>query len=550
MTSIPLHSMPRWRTVAGEQIRAVGLMTRKAGLALIALLVVLLVVVVQASIRERNTEGMQLRSGMLEVAAAPWATIAGIIAALFAIALWRDEEPDRRSYHWMMPVEAPVHTLTKVLAGWMWLLAATAIGLMSIALIGGLSSVITGLAMPPEIFTWSFWFVPITSITIAYVLVSAATVGTRQPLLWLAGVILLYSGSLLALEVLGYRATHDVVRTAFTGEYGISAALAGDIDRLDTAQLRMTPSIARWLGATALWGGLGALLLVATSYRRAEPAVVGDHGPFRRAISGHAWLVATVIAISVAAGLVATRVMKPQYEARAMIWSNPRVVGEPAVSIPEQRLTKARDQVELLTSWRIADTVVQRLALYVRPENAADTSLLRNFALAQRFIPGNYSFALADGGTRWQLTIEDIFISESGVVGDSIGWTMGLRWRPEAATLARYAGREVGFTVATPREAAAELLTRTTILAPPNSSFLRLAIEDPDPHRAARTLNAIAYAYVAKTGAATSVLDSAVAPLAPFKNSPAQLFAVSLVIGIAAAVGLAFAASALERRFS
>ena len=42
--------------------------------------------------------------------------------------------------------------------------------------------------------------------------------------------------------------------------------------------------------------------------------------------------------------------------------------------------------------------------------------------------------------------------------------------------------------------------------------------------------------------------SSAVAPLLPFKNSPAQLFGVSLAIGIAAAIGLAFVANALEGR--
>ena len=129
---------------------------------------------------------------------------------------------------------------------------------------------------------------------------------------------------------------------------------------------------------------------------------------------------------------------------------------------------------------------------------------------------------------------------------------MGLRWQPDAATLARYAGREVHFSVSTPRETSIALQTRLTIIQPANNSFLQLSLTDPDPHRAARTLNAIANAYVAKNhdlaDARKSVLDSAVAPPLPFKNSAAQLFSMWVAIGIIAAIGVAFAASALEGR--
>ncbi len=550
MTSIPLHSMTRWRTVASEQTLAVGLMMRKAGLALIALLAVLLVVVVRASIRERRFESLHVRSAMLEIAVAPWPAIAAIIAALFAIAMWRDEDPDRRSYHWMMPVEPHVHTLTKVFAGWMWLLAATTLSLGWIALLGVASSMITGLSQPDEISSWSFWIVPITSATIAYVLVSAAAVGTRQPVMWVIGVILAYSGSLLALDVLGYRDTHHVVRTAYIGLYGFTAAVAGDVERLDTEHLRMVSSVSRWLGAFVLWGGLGAILLVATAYRRAEPRVVGAHGPFRRAISAHAWLVASVVALSAAAGVVATRVMTPEYEAKATIWSMTEAKSVVVFSA-DSRVARTGEALQLLKSLRIADTVVQALALYVRPDIAADSSLLKNFRIGERFMPGNYRFALTTSGTRWQLTLEDRFISDSGAAGDSIGYPLGLRWRPETATLARYAGREVRFTLATPRESATELLSRMTIVQQGNSGFVQMALTDPDPRRAARALNAVGAAYISKvrspTGAALSFLDSAVTPLAPFKNSRPQLFVVSLAIGITAAIALAFAASAFER---
>jgi uncharacterized protein involved in exopolysaccharide biosynthesis len=217
-------------------------------------------------------------------------------------------------------------------------------------------------------------------------------------------------------------------------------------------------------------------------------------------------------------------------------------------------MTTTLDQIDLLRSARIFDTVVRELALYVRPDNAADTSLLKNLRIGDRFMPGDYRIAVADSGSRWQLNIQDFMMADSGAVGDSIGWLMGLRWRPEPALLARYAGREVHFTVGTPRETATELQQRMTIMQPANSTFMQLTLTDPDPRRAARTLNAIASVYVASTrdltGDKKSVLDSAVAPPSPFKNSAAQVFGVSLLIGIVAAIGLAFAASALEGRLA
>ncbi len=117
--------------------------------------------------------------------------------------------------------------------------------------------------------------------------------------------------------------------------------------------------------------------------------------------------------------------------------------------------------------------------------------------------------------------------------------------------LARFAGREVGFSLGTPRLAAVDLFARLSIVQPASRSFLQLALSDPDPQRAARTLNALTSAYVEemhRRGMTRSVLDSAVAPALPYKNSSAQVLSTWLVAGVVVSIGLAFAASALEER--
>jgi capsular polysaccharide biosynthesis protein len=552
MTSISVHHMPRWRTIAEEQLRVVGLRSRNGGVALLALILVASVMVIKASLQARDLELRHVGNVSLGMVYTPIVS-AGfvVIAALYALVIWQDDDRIRRSYHWMMPVDPRVHALTKVLAGLMWILAATASSLLSIALMSGLSSMITGHPQPAGAFAWWVWMIPFTSATIAYLLVSAASVGARQPLFWIVGIIVLYGGALLALDGLGYRDAHGVVRTAFSGEYGVSAALFGQIDRLNTAQLREIPSAARWLGASALWGGLALMLLGAASGRPTDHSFLGEHPALERphdAIMRFKWLVASVVAIAAAGGLLATRLVKPEYEARATIWLD----GRPSGAVPDFRLSDAAASLGLLRASRITDSVVQRLGLYVRPGNDADAYLLRSIKLADRFVPGDYTFAVDDHGVRWQLRMTDTPTSDSGAVGDSVGKAMGLRWLPEPATLAKFAGRQISFTIMMPHLVAANLQTRTRIVRPANGSFLQLAVTDVDPKRAAAALNAISNEYVAQLRGMkapnVAVLDSAVAPLTPFKNSPSQLLGASLLVGVAAAIGLVLSLVAVQGR--
>ena len=116
--------------------------------------------------------------------------------------------------------------------------------------------------------------------------------------------------------------------------------------------------------------------------------------------------------------------------------------------------------------------------------------------------------------------------------------------------LAKRAGSEVGFFVNTPKLTKLELMARMTAVQ--TSMFLQLALTDPDPNRAAEALNAISTEYVAKVretkAVDVTVLDSAVVPTVPFKNSASQLLGVSLIIGVVAVIGLALSMNTLEEQ--
>ena len=113
------------------------------------------------------------------------------MAFLLPFGVWQGEDPSRRTYHWMMPVARHTHTLTRVLAGWVWLMAATFVYLVVGIVIVLITQRITGepQSYGPSFAAWE-WLVPFTVGTVVYMFVSAAAVGSRQPIAWIICVIM------------------------------------------------------------------------------------------------------------------------------------------------------------------------------------------------------------------------------------------------------------------------------------------------------------------------------------------------------------------------
>lgn len=253
------------------------------------------------------------------------------------------------------------------------------------------------------------------------------------------------------------------------------------------------------------------------------------------AIARHRWLVASSIAVALSVGALTTCFVRPEYQATATIR-----VGAPG----------AGATLRLPETSRIVDTVVRQLALYAWPSERADSALLATLTVGHRFMPGTFNLDVDDRAARWQLSIEDIYAADSGVVGDSIGRRMGLLWAPDLALLRRAAGRRVRFVIATPRETSAELRERLTFAQLPDSNIVRLTLTGTDPQRAARALNAIAARYVAEARdpahADAMLRDSASTPREIFRHSVLQLLGVALLAGVVAGVGLALLVSAVS----
>ncbi len=228
------------------------------------------------------------------------------------------------------------------------------------------------------------------------------------------------------------------------------------------------------------------------------PTIAPSRSPLERplaAVKRYKWLALGVVVLATLGGVVATKFLKPDYEVRATIWiaSMAPMNNGP---LRERELLNPGAWTELLNSFKIADAVVSKLALYVRPADPADSTLFRGFELANRAFFGTYKLNVEKNG-KWTLTNDEmIALAESGGAGDSIGRKAGFKWRPDAKLLATFGGENVTFTVKTPRETSVDLMKRLNKKLPDKSNFLWLTFTDPNPGVAARTLNAWINEYV------------------------------------------------------
>lgn len=232
----------------------------------------------------------------------------------------------------------------------------------------------------------------------------------------------------------------------------------------------------------------------------ALPAPTVPRPPFERPISAvrrHKWVILGMLLLALVGGIAATRFIKPQYEVRATIWIEPETpLTDASGPIRSHELLNSSAWVELLRSYRIVDAVVQKLALYVQPNNASDFGIFSNFAIGNRFFPGKYELDIDRTRKRWNLALKAGTFADSGGVTDSVGLRAGIRWLAPASLFNGSGKKVIGFTVSTPRETAVELMKQLNADLPEKSNFLWLRFRSEDPQLARLTLNTWLNEYV------------------------------------------------------
>ena len=223
-------------------------------------------------------------------------------------------------------------------------------------------------------------------------------------------------------------------------------------------------------------------------------------GRFSSAIRRYKWLILAIVAVGSSAGFLLTRLVSPKYTVNGSILIRKQIGSAGPISAPGL-ISDPNSWVDLTRSFIVLDQVVDELGLYVRPANAADSALVSDLKTSSFLQPGPYQLKIDQSGSRYELVKpsaragDQEAVVESGLVGDSIGRTVGFRWRPEAGRFRP--GSSTRFTVITPRDAAVGL--GLELVVPPvqtNTNLMRLQITGEQPALIAAKMNAVLDVFV------------------------------------------------------
>jgi capsular exopolysaccharide synthesis family protein len=214
------------------------------------------------------------------------------------------------------------------------------------------------------------------------------------------------------------------------------------------------------------------------------------------ALRRYKWLLVLVVAVAIGVGVLASHLVKPLYVVHSTIWITPDTrQNERAAPIRGDEVMHAAAWQDLLTSFAILDRVARRLVLYVSPASAADSGLFRDFRAGDHVRPGQYDLKIDPRGRLYALSLIGAGRVETGVVGDSVGRTVGFLWAPAASELAR--GRDVRFDLVSPRTAALGIRGSLTSSLPEGSNLLSVTLTGTNPRRITAIMQALVDEFVA-----------------------------------------------------
>ena len=207
------------------------------------------------------------------------------------------------------------------------------------------------------------------------------------------------------------------------------------------------------------------------------------------AVLRYKWLIAIIVCLGAAGGVLSSRFVKPEYQVGATIYINDGG-GQTSerngpIPIRASALLQTVGWVELLRSFAVVDPVVERMRLYLTSQSE-DAPLFDSLRLGPKFRPGHYTLQIDRNSKRYQL-VAGKEIVEKGAIGDTIGRRIGVDWAPTAAQLGNRTS--VPFELVTPREAAVALTNRMQPLLTEQSNFLRVRLNGSQSQLTASTLN-------------------------------------------------------------
>jgi hypothetical protein len=284
----PDRRHPPFTTLLAIELHTVGLaIAREAALAAAALASVCILSAVTAL---RYREGLDALPELM-LGALP-------VALLLPWIVWKGDPPFGRALLWTLPVRRQQAAIAKIAAGGLWLMLAVlatllaliatalvtggSIGVDEMRLVGPFSQGFEG-ASPVRWATplW-MWAVPFGAVLTVYLASSAALLGLRNPVRWLAGTGVAAALLIVLAVNLGphsavQEASDRFIQTVISGHFGLDFAVTGGVAALSedvdvpgpgSRELwRALPDIGRWAAALVVWLG-AALLALALALRR------------------------------------------------------------------------------------------------------------------------------------------------------------------------------------------------------------------------------------------------------------------------------------------
>ena len=219
---------------------------------------------------------------------------------------------------------------------------------------------------------------------------------------------------------------------------------------------------------------------------------------YLEAVKRYKWSMALVIVLVTTAGILVSRLVRPQYTVRSTIWIAPAANSDNAAApVSGSEVLHQAAWPELLTSSEILNRVARRTNLYILPKRHEDIALFAGAQPREPIRPGSYALRVSAHGTRFQLSTAKGDHLQAGAVGDSIGKSIGLQWKP--ATLG--ADREVRFALIPPRAAALGVKQGLTATLPEQSNLLQVALEGPDASRITTVMSTLLDEFISAAAA-------------------------------------------------
>ncbi|HZG43507.1 MAG TPA: hypothetical protein VEY93_11125 [Longimicrobium sp.] len=285
-----LHPVPvsRRAAVLRANLRAVGESVRMEIAAALALMVGLTLMILA------NEPPSSAGGADYDVTDMAWPVL---LLGLFApLAMWKSEEPSRRSYLWSLPVDRFRHTLVKAASGWAWVMAFVATYLawcISIPLLTGGHIVINAewetvllRGQPPGTVlrdmtlaghAW-LWLVPFVAASTGYFVGTTVALLSDYPLRVYAAVSFTFFVTIAMAASAGgtmEQVSDGLFQHGVVGRYGLFTHLTGivhfyDQPRPASRPIRDVPVLGAWAWTSLTWTGTALVAVVLAARRHQE----------------------------------------------------------------------------------------------------------------------------------------------------------------------------------------------------------------------------------------------------------------------------------------